>query len=377
MFDITSAAAARNVKAYYKLGLKTLENVQHVINASRMEFERGILTFMGPTPTGKTIVRFIARQKGNLKMLKGHFELAMSPEEAVRWAMKEGAFYKGLCSTKLSQFIGYKAEKILMDAASELDARAYLRTGGKKVAQNFDKRFVKGKVFALQTSSGHGIDLFGEFAPPPPHPPKWGTIDSKGTMKSKFGDYATPKGPGLSEKQLDGAENLYNHVVKALKSVKDKSNIYNLDDDQIKMLKEFYRDYRISKGNVQAYVGTVGLQDGFQLVTSSKKYPAGMIIIETIEEAAARDVRALARAARRAKKKAEEAAKKAKEAVDTAREEAGNAKELDDYAEAGRKIKQKEEEYRQAQQQVEEAAKNVERLENKVKDAMEQLKNKA
>lgn len=372
--EVVGEQNARNLENAKELNLASTAKVRGLAQLNEMGFDFGVLTFLGPTPTGKTIVRFIARQIDDVKMLKGHFELSVSPKEAVRLAMKEAAFYKGLWSTKLSQFIGYKAEKILMDAASELHTRAYLKTGGRKVAEHFDKRFVEGNVFAIQTSNGHGIDLFGEFVPPPPG--MWGTIDSKGTMKAEFGNYATPKGPGLSEKQLDGEKNLLEHINKAMRSHESGENIYKISEKQAETFERFLGDYKRNKKCLQAYVATLGLKDGFQLA-SNDKYKKGMIIIERLEEAAARDARALARAARRAKKNAEDVAKKAKEEADEALKDVGNTRGTEeDITEAVDKYRQKQKEYERAQRQVEEVTKDVERLENKAKNAMERLSDK-
>ena len=217
-------------------------------------------------------------------MLKAHVEINLTGDELNKFLLKQ-EFYDALAITKLNQFTGYMGEQILMDYALNgiLHNKAYMKTLGKIKAKTFHeatgKTIKSDKVWAIQNKSGHGIDFLAEVEP---IPPKYITIDAKSTLRGKYGDYATPRGPSLSDKQKDFHKNLLYHLKQSTKRY-ESGNPYNLSKKQFTEFNEIMREISLDKTLVEGYVANIGLTAGFN-VASNSKYGEMIVLNKILKE---------------------------------------------------------------------------------------------
>lgn len=244
------------------------------------------IEFLGPLPNGSTVMRILANAKELTqegKLLKAHVEINLSGKELMEYVQKK-EFYQGLAALKLNQYTGYVAEQHVMNFARQglLHDKMLFKIGGRGTAKSFKditgKTILKDKVWAIQNKSGHGVDFLCEVIPTPP-PPRWITLDSKATLRGKYDNYGTPKGPALSDEQKNPFTNLLKHLELSTKDFRH-SNSYELSAEQYreytKMLRELKKDSKLLEG----YVVTVGLTNGYN-IASNKKY-VNMLVVSKI-----------------------------------------------------------------------------------------------
>ncbi|HHQ6625007.1 hypothetical protein [Serratia sp. J2] len=234
------------------------------------------IEFLGPLPNGSTVMRILANTKELTqegKLLKAHVEINLSGKELMEYVQKK-EFYQGLAALKLNQYTGYIAEQYIMNFARQgvLHDKMFFKVGGRATAQSFKnsakKAILKDKVWAIQNKSGHGVDLLCEVIPSPP-PPRWITLDAKATLREKFTDHGTPRGPSLSNEQKKPLENLLKHLNDATSDYRD-SNRYSLTPEQYKEFRKIIKEITNNPNELQGYVATVGLKDGFKLAGNTK-----------------------------------------------------------------------------------------------------------
>ena len=272
----------KNHEIAKKLDLQNSKLIRSVTNVFTENLKNATIHIIGPLPNGSSLLRITAKPLRGEKMLKAHVEINLTGDELNKFLLKQ-EFYDALAITKLNQFTGYMGEQILMDYALNgiLHNKAYMKTLGKIEAKTFHeatgKTIKSDKVWAIQNKSGHGIDFLAEVEP---IPPKYITIDAKSTLRGKYGDYATPRGPSLSDKQKDFHTNLLYHLKQSTKRY-ESGNPYNLSKKQFTEFNEIMREISLDKTLVEGYVANIGLTAGFN-VASNSKY-GEMIVFENIK----------------------------------------------------------------------------------------------
>lgn len=262
--------------------LQNTKQIKAVTYIFTQHLKNATIHIIGPLPNGTSVLRITAKPLSGEKILKAHVEINLTGDELNKFLLKQ-EFYDALAITKLNQFTGYMGEQILMDYALNgiLHNKAYMKTLGKIEAKTFHeatgKTIKSDKVWAIQNKSGHGIDFLAEVEP---IPPKYITIDAKSTLRGKYGDYATPRGPSLSDKQKDFHTNLLYHLKQSTKRY-ESGNPYNLSKKQFTEFNEIMREISLDKTLVEGYVANIGLTAGFN-VASNSKY-GEMIVFENIK----------------------------------------------------------------------------------------------
>ena len=272
----------KNHEIAKKLDLQNSKLIRAVTNIFTENLKNATIHLIGPLPNGSSLLRITAKPLSGEKVLKAHIEINLTGDELKKFLLQK-EFYDKLAITKLNQFTGYMGEQILMNYALNgiLHNKAYVKTLGKIEAKTFHeatgKTIKSDKVWAIQNKSGHGIDFLAEVEPTPP---KYITIDAKSTLRGKYGDYATPRGPSLSDKQKDFHTNLLYHLKQSTKRYKS-GNPYNLSKKQSNELKKIMREISKNKALLEGYVANIGLTAGFN-VASNSKY-GEMIVFENIK----------------------------------------------------------------------------------------------
>lgn len=276
---------SKNVNNYEIAKLFDLQNTKQIKAVTYIftqHLKNATIHIIGPLPNGTSVLRITAKPLSGEKILKAHVEINLTGDELNKFLLKQ-EFYDALAITKLNQFTGYMGEQILMDYALNgiLHNKAYMKTLGKIKAKTFHeatgKTIKSNRVWAIQNRSGHGIDFLAEVEP---IPPKYITIDAKSTLRGKYGDYSTPRGPSLSDKQKDFHKNLLYHLERSTQ-LYEYGNPYNLSKKQADEFKKIMREISKNKALLEGYVANIGLTAGFN-VASNSKY-GEMIVFENIK----------------------------------------------------------------------------------------------
>ena len=264
--------------------LQNTKQIKAVTYIFTQHLKNATIHIIGPLPNGTSVLRITAKPLSGEKILKAHVEINLTGDELNKFLLKQ-EFYDKLAITKLNQFTGYMGEQILMNYALNgiLHNKAYMKTLGKIEAKTFHeatgKTIKSDKVWAIQNKSGHGIDFLAEVEP---IPPKYITIDAKSTLRGKYGDYATPRGPSLSDKQKDFHTNLLYHLKQSTKRY-ESGNPYNLSKKQFTEFNEIMREISLDKTLVEGYVANIGLTAGFN-VASNSKYGEMIVLNKILKE---------------------------------------------------------------------------------------------
>lgn len=264
------------------LDLQNTKQIKAVTYIFTQHLKNATIHIIGPLPNGSSLLRITAKPLRGEKMLKAHVEINLTGDELNKFLLKQ-EFYDALAITKLSQFTGYMGEQKLMDYALNgiLHNKAYMKTLGKIKAKTFHeatgKTIKSDKVWAIQNKSGHGIDFLAEVEP---IPPKYIIIDAKSTLRGKYGDYSTPRGPSLSDKQKDFHKNLLYHLEQST-LLYEFGNPYNLSKKQVDEFRKIKKEISDDKKLLDGYVANIGLTAGFN-VASNSKY-GEMIVFENIK----------------------------------------------------------------------------------------------
>ena len=262
--------------------LQNTKQIKAVTYIFTQHLKNATIHIIGPLPNGTSVLRITAKPLSGEKILKAHVEINLTGDELNKFLLKQ-EFYDALAITKLNQFTGYMGEQILMDYALNgiLHNKAYMKTLGKIEAKTFHeatgKTIKSDKVWAIQNKSGHGIDFLAEVEP---IPPKYITIDAKSTLRGKYGDYSTPRGPSLSDKQKDFHKNLLYHLEQST-LLYEFGNPYNLSKKQVDEFRIIKKEISDEKKLLDGYVANIGLTAGFN-VASNSKY-GEMIVFENIK----------------------------------------------------------------------------------------------
>ena len=273
----------KNHEIAKKLDLQNSKLIRAVTNIFTENLKNATIHLIGPLPNGSSLLRITAKPLSGEKILKAHVEINLTGDQLNKFLLKK-EFYHKLALTKLNQFTGYMGEQILMDYALNgiLHNKAYMKTLGKIEAKTFHeatgKTIKSDKVWAIQNKSGHGIDFLAEVEP---IPPKYITIDAKSTLRGKYGDYSTPRGPSLSDKQKDFHKNLLYHLERSTQ-LYEYGNPYNLSKKQVDEFIDILQEIAHNKSLVNGYVANIGLTAGFN-VASNSKY-GEMIVLNNIKE---------------------------------------------------------------------------------------------
>ena len=241
----------KNHEIAKKLDLQNSKLIRSVTNVFTENLKNATIHIIGPLPNGSSLLRITAKPLRGEKMLKAHVEINLTGDELNKFLLKQ-EFYDALAITKLSQFTGYMGEQKLMDYALNgiLHNKAYMKTLGKIEAKTFHeatgKTIKSDKVWAIQNKSGHGIDFLAEVEP---IPPKYITIDAKSTLRGKYGDYATPRGPSLSDKQKD---------------------FHNISEKQFDEFTKIKNEIIKNTSLIVGYKANIGLTAGFNIAKNSK-----------------------------------------------------------------------------------------------------------
>ena len=272
----------KNHEIAKKLDLQNSKLIKAVTNIFTENLKNATIHLIGPLPNGSSLLRITAKPLSGEKILKAHVEINLTGDQLNKFLLKK-EFYHKLALTKLNQFTGYMGERILMDYALNgiLHNKAYMKMSGKIKAKTFHEatgKIIKSdRVWAIQNRSGHGIDFLAEVYRPKP---KYITIDAKSTLRGKYGDFATPRGPNLSDKQKDFHKNLLYHLEHSTNWDK-YGNPYNLSKKQADEFKKIMREISKNKALLEGYVANIGLTAGFN-VASNSKY-GEMIVLEKIK----------------------------------------------------------------------------------------------
>lgn len=266
------------------LDLQNTKQIKAVTYIFTQHLKNATIHIIGPLPNGTSVLRITAKPLSGEKILKAHVEINLTGDELNKFLLKQ-EFYDALAITKLNQFTGYMGEQILMDYALNgiLHNKAYMKTLGKIEAKTFHeatgKTIKSDKVWAIQNKSGHGIDFLAEVEP---IPPKYITIDAKSTLRGKYGDYATPRGPSLSDKQKDFHTNLLYHLKQSTKRY-ESGNPYNLSKKQVDEFRIIKKEISDEKKLLDGYVANIGLTAGFN-VASNSKYGEMIVLNKILKE---------------------------------------------------------------------------------------------
>ena len=261
----------KNHEIAKKLDLQNSKLIRAVTNIFTQHLKNATIHIIGPLPNGSSLLRITAKPLRGEKMLKAHVEINLTGDELNKFLLKQ-EFYDALAITKLSQFTGYMGEQKLMDYALNgiLHNKAYMKTLGKIEAKTFHeatgKTIKSDKVWAIQNKSGHGIDFLAEVEP---IPPKYITIDAKSTLRGKYGDYATPRGPSLSDKQKDPFSNLFEHLKNATEDY-NFNNSYNISEKQFDEFTKIKNEIIKNTSLIVGYKANIGLTAGFNIAKNSK-----------------------------------------------------------------------------------------------------------
>ncbi|WP_447879984.1 hypothetical protein [Serratia fonticola] len=278
---VSSAENSKGLKSIKELHIEDVPQIRATTRLFTANLKDAKIELLGPLPDGNTLLRIMAKTRFGQKPLKAHVEISLAPDEALKFVMK-GEFYQHLSAMKLSQYIGYVAEDLVMEMAKNgtLHKMMYLPKFGRNTAQAFNRAIIPESAFSLQYGSGQGIDFFAELVPPPPN--QWVTIDVKATLRKAFDPWGTPKTPPLSKAQKKAMDNLYSHVKESLASYR-KGNPYNLTKEQRTALLRFEEAYEESlmmkTSVITAYELKLGMTEGFNLA-SNQKYPTMMVLKE-------------------------------------------------------------------------------------------------
>ena len=115
---------------------------------------------------------------------------------------------------------------------------------------------------------------------PYPPKPKYITIDAKATLRAKYGDHATARGPSLSDEQKDPAQNLIKHLNNAVTGYR-RGNSYHISEEEFRTYSLILMEIRIDNQLIDGYKATIGLTNGFKLAQNSKYNE--MIVFSKIE----------------------------------------------------------------------------------------------
>ena len=263
----------KNHEIAKKLDLQNSKLIRAVTNIFTENLKNATIHLIGPLPNGSSLLRITAKPLRGEKMLKAHVEINLTGDELNKFLLKQ-EFYDALAITKLNQFTGYMGEQKLMDYALNgiLHNKAYMKTLGKIKAKTFHeatgKTIKSNRVWAIQNKSGHGIDFLAEVKPYPPEP-KYITIDAKSTLRGKYGDYATPSGPSLSDKQKDPFSNLFEHLKNATEDY-NFNNSYNISEKQFDEFTKIKNEINKNTSLIVGYKANIGLTAGFNIAKNSK-----------------------------------------------------------------------------------------------------------
>ena len=263
----------KNHEIAKKLDLQNSKLIRSVTNVFTENLKNATIHLIGPLPNGSSLLRITAKPLRGEKMLKAHVEINLTGDELNKFLLKQ-EFYDALAITKLNQFTGYMGEQILMNYALNgiLHNKAYMKTLGKIKAKTFHeatgKTIKSNRVWAIQNKSGHGIDFLAEVKPYPPEP-KYITIDAKSTLRGKYGDYATPSGPSLSDKQKDPFSNLFEHLKNATEDY-NFNNSYNISEKQFDEFTKIKNEIIKNTSLIVGYKANIGLTAGFNIAKNSK-----------------------------------------------------------------------------------------------------------
>lgn len=278
---------SKNVNNYEIAKLFDLQNTKQIKAVTYIftqHLKNATIHIIGPLPNGTSVLRITAKPLSGEKILKAHVEINLTGDELNKFLLKQ-EFYDALAITKLNQFTGYMGEQILMDYALNgiLHNKAYMKTLGKIEAKTFHeatgKTIKSDKVWAIQNKSGHGIDFLAEVEP---IPPKYITIDAKSTLRGKYGDYSTPRGPSLSDKQKDFHKNLLYHLEQST-LLYEFGNPYNLSKKQVDEFRIIKKEISDEKKLLDGYVANIGLTAGFN-VASNSKYGEMIVLNKILKE---------------------------------------------------------------------------------------------
>lgn len=271
----------KNHEIAKKLDLQNSKLIRAVTNIFTENLKNATIHLIGPLPNGSSLLRITAKPLSGEKVLKAHIEINLTGDELKKFLLQK-EFYDALAITKLNQFTGYMGEQILMNYARNgiLHNKAYMKTLGKIKAKTFHeatgKTIKSDKVWAIQNKSGHGIDFLAEVEPTPP---KYITIDAKSTLRGKYGDYATPSGPSLSDKQKDPFSNLFEHLKNATEDY-NFNNSYNISEKQFDEFTKIKNEIIKNTSLIVGYKANIGLTTGFN-VAKNLKYDE-MIVLSQI-----------------------------------------------------------------------------------------------
>ena len=263
----------KNHEIAKKLDLQNSKLIRAVTNIFTENLKNATIHLIGPLPNGSSLLRITAKPLSGEKMLKAHIEINLTGDELKKFLLQQ-EFYDKLAITKLNQFTGYMGEQKLMDYALNgiLHNKAYVKTLGKIKAKTFHeatgKTIKSNRVWAIQNKSGHGIDFLAEVKPYPPEP-KYITIDAKSTLRGKYGDYATPSGPSLSDKQKDPFSNLFEHLKNATEDY-NFNNSYNISEKQFDEFTKIKNEIIKNTSLIVGYKANIGLTAGFNIAKNSK-----------------------------------------------------------------------------------------------------------
>ena len=261
----------KNHEIAKKLDLQNSKLIRSVTNVFTENLKNATIHLIGPLPNGSSLLRITAKPLSGEKILKAHVEINLTGDELNKFLLKQ-EFYDALAITKLNQFTGYMGEQKLMDYALNgiLHNKAYMKTLGKIEAKTFHeatgKTIKSDKVWAIQNKSGHGIDFLAEVEPTPP---KYIIIDAKSTLRGKYGDYATPRGPSLSDKQKDPFSNLFEHLKNATEDY-NLNNSYNISEKQFDEFTKIKNEIIKNTSLIVGYKANIGLTAGFNIAKNSK-----------------------------------------------------------------------------------------------------------
>lgn len=253
--------------------LQNTKQIKAVTYIFTQHLKNATIHLIGPLPNGSSLLRITAKPLSGEKILKAHVEINLTGDELNKFLLKQ-EFYDKLAITKLNQFTGYMGEQKLMDYALNgiLHNKAYVKTLGKIKAKTFHeatgKTIKSNRVWAIQNKSGHGIDFLAEVKPYPPEP-KYITIDAKSTLRGKYGDYATPSGPSLSDKQKDPFSNLFEHLKNATEDY-NFNNSYNISEKQFDEFTKIKNEIIKNTSLIVGYKANIGLTAGFNIAKNSK-----------------------------------------------------------------------------------------------------------
>lgn len=274
----------KNHEIANKLDLQNSKLIKAVTNIFTENLKNATIHLIGPLPNGSSVLRITAKPLSGEKVLKAHIEINLTGDELKKFLLQK-EFYDKLAITKLNQFTGYMGEQILMNYALNgiLHNKAYVKTLGKIKAKTFHeatgKTIKSDKVWAIQNKSGHGIDFLAEVEPTPP---KYIIIDAKSTLRGKYGDYSTPRGPSLSDKQKDFHKNLLYHLEQST-LLYEFGNPYNLSKKQVDEFRIIKKEISDEKKLLDGYVANIGLTAGFN-VASNSKYGEMIVLNKILKE---------------------------------------------------------------------------------------------